>query len=663
MMNKFYYGAAFSRNIGWVTRPEQELLRTKTIAIAGMGGVGGSHLLTLTRLGIGAFHLSDLDVYELANFNRQAGASIKTIGNAKVDVMASMALEINPELRIKTFPNGLDASNTGEFLTGADLYVDGLDFFAVQARRRVFALCAEMEIPAVTAAPLGMGAALLNFLPGKMSFEEYFQLQGKPEDEQLLRFFVGLAPAGLQQGYLIDPSTIDLAGHKGPSTSMGCEICAGVAATQALKILLGRGKVLAAPHGLQYDAFANKVAHTWRPGGNNHPLHKLALNIGRKRILNQTRIKSGHQAQEKAPGSAVERIIELARWAPSGDNTQPWRFEIIDNDRFLVRGSDTRDWCVYDLDGRASQIAVGALLENISIAATGEGLQSSFDIDAESPDHEPVIEVRLTNSSNDTGLQPESDELLPFIRLRTTQRRPYTTRPLREADRETLEHAVEPGHRVVWISGRKKIGSMARLLFSSAHIRLTIPEAYAVHKRIIQWDSHFSSDRIPDRAVGLDDVNLKSMRWAMKSWERIEFVNRFLAGTVMPRIMLDLIPGLKCAAHFLIVADKQPESLRDYLDAGRSLQRFWLTATRLGLQFQPEMTPLIFSRYATEGRQFTNDRKALQNAGRLKQRLELLVGKGNLSTAVFMGRIGYGGYPTSRSVRLPVTELIETKRT
>ncbi|HXK57260.1 MAG TPA: ThiF family adenylyltransferase, partial [Gammaproteobacteria bacterium] len=154
MMNKFYYGAAFSRNIGWVTRPEQELLRTKTIAIAGMGGVGGSHLLTLTRLGIGAFHLSDLDVYELANFNRQAGASIKTIGNAKVDVMASMALEINPELRIKTFPNGLDASNTGEFLTGADLYVDGLDFFAVQARRRVFALCAEMEIPAVTAAPL-----------------------------------------------------------------------------------------------------------------------------------------------------------------------------------------------------------------------------------------------------------------------------------------------------------------------------------------------------------------------------------------------------------------------------------------------------------------------------------------------------------------------------
>ena len=80
MTEAFSYGQAFSRNIGWVTREEQQTLRRKTVAIAGMGGVGGSHLLTLTRLGVGRFHIADLDTFELANFNRQAGAMLSTTG-------------------------------------------------------------------------------------------------------------------------------------------------------------------------------------------------------------------------------------------------------------------------------------------------------------------------------------------------------------------------------------------------------------------------------------------------------------------------------------------------------------------------------------------------------------------------------------------------------
>lgn len=40
------------------------------------------------------------------------------------------------------------------------------------------------------------------------------------------------------------------------------------------------------------------------------------------------------------------KILELARWAPSGDNTQPWRFEIVSDDHIAIHGSDTRDWCV-----------------------------------------------------------------------------------------------------------------------------------------------------------------------------------------------------------------------------------------------------------------------------------------------------------------------------
>src|SRR6478609_7874872 len=96
----FSYDDAFSRNLGWLTEWEQQLLRRKRIAIAGMGGVGGAHLLTLARLGVGGFNLADPDRFELVNFNRQAGATFDAIGRPKIEVMADRALQINPELRL-----------------------------------------------------------------------------------------------------------------------------------------------------------------------------------------------------------------------------------------------------------------------------------------------------------------------------------------------------------------------------------------------------------------------------------------------------------------------------------------------------------------------------------------------------------------------------------
>ncbi len=283
-MQAFDYHTAFSRNIGWLLPKEQELLRSKRVAIGGLGGVGGSHLLTLTRLGIGGFNIADFDTFEVGNFNRQAGAFLSRVGQEKVEVLSEMALDINPELDLKKFSSGINEENIEKFLDGVDIYIDGLDYFAVSARRAVFAACAEKNIPAVTAAPLGMGSAVLNFLPGQMTFEQYFQLEGYTEREQLIRFLLGLSPAMLQRGYLVHPDAVDFANHKGPSTPMACELCAGMAATQALKILLKRGDVLAAPWGQQFDAYRDKFVKTWRPWGNRNPIQKLGIMIASKQL-------------------------------------------------------------------------------------------------------------------------------------------------------------------------------------------------------------------------------------------------------------------------------------------------------------------------------------------------------------------------------------------
>jgi molybdopterin/thiamine biosynthesis adenylyltransferase len=280
----FVYQTAFSRNIGWVTVDQQLVLRGARVAIAGLGGVGGAHLLTLSRLGIGKFNISDFDSFDVHNLNRQAGAFMPFMGHPKIDTLAQMARDINPESEIRLFPLGVTPDNVDDFLTGVDVYVDGLDFFALPARRMVFAKCREKGIPALTAAPLGMGTAFLYFSPTGMSFEEYFKVEGCSSDEQYARFIAGLSPAMVQRDYLVAPEAVNFAEKRGPSTVMACDLCAGVMGTCVLKLLLGRGKIRAAPWGMHFDAYHQTLKHTWRPFGNSNPLQQLLLKFIRPKL-------------------------------------------------------------------------------------------------------------------------------------------------------------------------------------------------------------------------------------------------------------------------------------------------------------------------------------------------------------------------------------------
>jgi molybdopterin/thiamine biosynthesis adenylyltransferase len=645
----FRYAEAFSRNLGWVTEDEQAILRSKRIAIAGMGGVGGQHLLTLTRLGIGGFKIADLDEYELANFNRQAGANLDTIDQPKVEVMEAMALAINPELEITTFTAGVSRDNLDDFLDDIDLYVDGLDFFALDIRKVVFEACDERGIPVVTAAPLGMGTAVLNFIPGGMSFEDYFRFGGHSESEQGLRFMMGLSPSLLQLGYLVDQTRADFNAKKGPSTPMACEICAGVAASQALKILLNRGKVVAAPRGLHFDAYRNKMKITWRPGGNRNPLQQLGLMIARQFVLENRRSPVVDSAST-VPDTVIDRVLDLARWAPSGDNTQVWQFERLSDERFVIHAHDTRSWCVYDLEGRASQISVGALMETVSIAASGEGLEAAFTVRPGTAE-EQQIDVALQASDR------KPDNLLAYVRSRTTQRRPFSTRSIPPEVRRKLEGAVGEGFTLRWLESPGERWKVAKLLYHSAWIRLTTEEGYRVHRETIDWGKKFSEDRIPETAVGVDWLTLRIMKWALQSWNRVKLLNRVAAGTVLPRLQMDLLPGYCCGAHFMIVADRPLDAEADYHAGGRALQRFWLTAARLNLQFQPEMTPLIFSGYADRSLEFTQNPLALERATAVSESLKQNFGADCVTRGVYMGRVGYGKTPTSRSLRKSLAEL------
>jgi len=274
MASGFSYADAFDRNLGWFTDSEQRALKGKTIAIAGMGGVGGVHLLTLVRLGIANFRIADLDRFELANFNRQVGAMMSTLDQPKVEVLARMARDINPEAEIAQFPGGVTPQNLDAFLEGADLFIDGFDFFVLDIRRKAFARCRELGIPAVTAAPVGMGVAFMLFSRDGMPFEDYFRFEGKSELRQYINFLLGMAPSAMHRAYLVDPSRVVIAKRKAPSTMIGVELCAAHTAAQAVKILLARGDVKPAPFHYHFDSYLNKFK-AGRKAGNNGLLQRL----------------------------------------------------------------------------------------------------------------------------------------------------------------------------------------------------------------------------------------------------------------------------------------------------------------------------------------------------------------------------------------------------
>lgn len=351
---------------------------------------------------------------------------------------------------------------------------------------------------------------------------------------------------------------------------------------------------------------------------------------------------------------ALSEILDMARWAPSGDNTQPWRFERVSDHVVRIHGYDTRDHCVYDLDGHSSQLAHGTLLETLSIAASAQNMRATVELLSDADAARPVYEVIF---QPDADMQP--DPLLSEVPRRSVNRRALSMTRISAEHCHTLAAAAGPNFEVLWFEGQAK-WRMAWLMFANAKLRLTLPEAYSVHRDIIEWNARFSTARVPDGALGLDRATLKLMHWVMGSWGRVRFFNTYLAGHLVPRLEMDLMPGVRCGAHFALICRSKMSGMNDYVSAGRAVQRLWLSASQLGIQLQPELTPLIFDRYVRDGRPFTADVAAKERAEKLVQKLHHILPAGLAGRTAFLGRVGYGEVAKSRSLRLTAQNLSKT---
>jgi hypothetical protein len=277
--NRFDYLTAFCRNIGIVSEEEQAGLRDKRVALAGLGGVGGIYAQALARLGVGRFSIADGDVFEVANFNRQMGGNLSTLGCNKARALERQIHEINPEAVVDVSEEHLTEANIATFLHGVDLVVDGMDAFSIPPHRMLLREARARTLAAFVAAPLGFSAGAVVFGPAGMSADEYFDWHdGQCQAEQVINLALGLAPSFLHRANF-DLRRLSLSGKVGPSNIAACLLCAGIMATEATRLLLGRDGARFAPISIQFDPYSARLQRSRLRWGLRGPLMRIRRRI------------------------------------------------------------------------------------------------------------------------------------------------------------------------------------------------------------------------------------------------------------------------------------------------------------------------------------------------------------------------------------------------
>lgn len=259
----------FSRNLGFLSRQEQELLNKACVAIAGAGGDGGLLAIQLARLGVGELRLADPEPFELENINRQACCTTETVGTNKAVAVGEYIRKINPSIKITIYENGVTQNNVDDFVDSCDLVIDESEFTVPEVGVMLARAARREGIAHLMAMNVGFGATVTAFMPrSRFKFEKMLGMREDMPIELVQKQNIAISK---WLPYLPPYADIDVfqkvaAGEKSaPSIAPGVAIAAAVAATQSVLLLLNRmnkrpGPV-EAPRVLVMDAMTGKAKH------------------------------------------------------------------------------------------------------------------------------------------------------------------------------------------------------------------------------------------------------------------------------------------------------------------------------------------------------------------------------------------------------------------
>jgi nitroreductase len=342
-------------------------------------------------------------------------------------------------------------------------------------------------------------------------------------------------------------------------------------------------------------------------------------------------------------------ILDAARLAPSGDNTQPIRFA-VDTERGTIALiiDPTRDPSPMNAGQRMARMAAGASIENLVRAAEGLGYHVDIEVN---PSNGTLALVRLIGSGS--GVAP----MLAPIPDRVTNRRAFDGREVAADVLSRLAAECPPigGASTHWIVGRDRIEAFAGLIGESDAAMFGDPSMRQAFLSKVRFDEPRS--KTVEEGLSLDSLEVgPADRMALRAMRR------------MPDRLLKLGGGLKVFARkarelvrsasglCLVVAPDGSEA--SDIASGRALQRSWLALAGEGLATQPMMTLLVLENVAENGEGRLIDAIGRDKLASIRDRFRALAPEIDGRRPAWLLRFGYAPPPTGRTGRLPVEALL-----
>jgi len=268
--------------------------------------------------------------------------------------------------------------------------------------------------------------------------------------------------------------------------------------------------------------------------------------------------------------------------APSGGNNQPWEFYVDGDALYVLNDRSRASSPTLDVGERATYAALGAAVENIVVAAAGKGRGARVQW-LPAPEN-PLIAARI--EIVDASASAGDAALSGFIGERLTNRRAGRQEPLREDQVAALRAAAAAhGGQLHLCSDRARLDELAEILGIGDAIRMFSANLHAEMMSELRWTPQ-------ETETTRDGIDILTLELTGAQRGMIRMMRRFGVARFMRKIGAGkaFIAGnrqILAASSAFAVVTIPGHGLADYLQGGRAMERVWLTATSLGLGFQP----------------------------------------------------------------------------
>jgi nitroreductase len=286
------------------------------------------------------------------------------------------------------------------------------------------------------------------------------------------------------------------------------------------------------------------------------------------------------------PREVMDFILAAGVQAPSGENLQPWAWR-QQGDQIDLLLNARADPSFFNFRQRATLIANGALLENMAVAASLFGLETTVREEPAGDGDERVASLRFTPGAR------RIDPLADAIWKRETNRRLYDKRPLPRDKQHAFELAAnDRGACLHLITEQAGIDALAEAVYWADRVRLALRECHepfhhALRKNATEARARGDGFSFNNLLAGIDGRIFLTLT---RPWKLMQWANRIGISNKVASIGRNGVASASAVGLLTMPGD----SPRDYLRGGRALEHLWLTATAHGWAIQPMASVVFF---------------------------------------------------------------------